>query len=174
MIKEEIHIEPVTKDDLDVLRELSISTFYESFILANSEKNMQDYINIHLTREKLTMELEDSNSKFYFVLLDGNPVGYLKINTGKSQTELQSENSVEIERIYVDKNYQGKKLGQVLFEKATDVARDLKAQYLWLGVWEKNEGAMKFYERNGLEKFSEHLFKLGDDIQTDIMMRLKL
>ncbi|MBT6866610.1 MAG: GNAT family N-acetyltransferase, partial [Candidatus Marinimicrobia bacterium] len=34
--------------------------------------------------------------------------------------------------------------------------------------------AIKFYEKNGFVPFDKHIFKLGNDKQTDIMMKLKI
>lgn len=160
--------------DLEALRRISIDTFYESFRESNSEENMQDYINKFFSGEKIEAELKNPGSSFYFAMINGEPAGYLKLNTGQAQTELKDKNGIEIERIYVKREAQGKRIGQVLFDKAMEIAGDNNYDYLWLGVWEKNPGAIRFYERNGLKQFSSHTFKLGDDIQTDIMMRIDL
>jgi ribosomal protein S18 acetylase RimI-like enzyme len=169
-----IHISKLTLNDLPELRALSIETFYESFIHGNTTENMQHYIDNYFSEEKLSDELCNNNSAFYFALLNGAAIGYLKINWGNAQTELRNDAGFEIERIYVKKEFQGKKTGQLLFDKALQVATELGVDYLWLGVWEKNPGAIKFYERNGLQKFASHPFKLGDDIQTDILMKISL
>jgi ribosomal protein S18 acetylase RimI-like enzyme len=101
-------------------------------------------------------------------------VGYLKLNFGQSQTELKDSKALEIERIYVLKEFQGKNIGQLLYEKAIQIANQNNAEYVWLGVWEENEKAIKFYTKNGFVAFDKHIFKLGDDEQTDIMMKLTL
>jgi ribosomal protein S18 acetylase RimI-like enzyme len=87
---------------------------------------------------------------------------------------LQDNEALEIERIYVSKEFHGKKAGQVLYEKAMEVAKDKNADYVWLGVWEENQRAINFYKKNGFVEFDKHIFKLGNDEQTDIMMRLQL
>ena len=96
------------------------------------------------------------------------------MNTGDAQTELKDLNAFEIERIYVDKAYLGKKIGQLLFEKAIELAKSKNATYVWLGVWEENYRALAFYEKNGFVPFDKHVFMLGSDAQTDIMMKLLL
>jgi ribosomal protein S18 acetylase RimI-like enzyme len=101
-------------------------------------------------------------------------IGYLKLNTGHSQTELKDSRAVEIERIYVSKAFHGKNIGQLLYEKAIRSAREKKAEYVWLGVWEENTKAIGFYKKNGFVEFDKHIFRLGDDEQTDIMMRKKV
>jgi ribosomal protein S18 acetylase RimI-like enzyme len=101
-------------------------------------------------------------------------VGYLKINFGASQTELKDNEALEIERIYVLQAFHGKKLGQALYEKAISIAKEMKVKYVWLGVWEQNHRALQFYKKNGFVPFDTHIFKLGNDEQTDIMMKLAL
>lgn len=151
-----------------------MDTFYESFIWGNTEENLHQYMNAFFSHEKLYAEITNPSSEFYFALFNGHAIGYLKINVGNAQTELQNNNALEVERIYVKKEAQGKKTGQLLFDLAISIAKERKMDYLWLGVWEKNPGAIKFYQRNGLVQFATHSFKLGDDLQTDIMMKLDL
>lgn len=133
---------------------------------------MQKYLEEGFSTTKLTEELNDKNAAFYFAELDGKIIGYLKINTGQSQTELKDEKALEIERIYVLKEFHGKKVGQLLFEKAIQIAKDKNMDYVWLGVWEENPRAIRFYEKNGFVAFDKHIFKLGNDEQIDILMRL--
>ena len=111
---------------------------------------------------------------FYFAKIDNKIAGYLKVNTSTAQTELHDADALEIERIYVINEFQGKKIGQILFDKAIEIAKGQSLKYIWLGVWEKNEKAIQFYEKNGLVKFDTHIFKLGSDVQTDVMMKLVL
>lgn len=135
---------------------------------------MNNYLDEGFSFTKLTTELSDNNAEFYFAILDNNVIGYLKINFGQSQTELQDNKAVEIERIYVLKEYHGKKVGQLLYDKAIKIAKQKNADYVWLGVWEENPRAINFYKKNGFVEFDKHIFKLGNDEQTDIMMKLKL
>lgn len=169
-----IHIEKVTVNKIDQLQKIGRQTFFETFSAVNTEENMKKYLEEGFSIEKLTTELKDNNSEFYFATLDNNVIGYLKLNFGQSQTELQDDNALEIERIYVSKEFHGKKVGQLLYDKAIQIARQKKADYVWLGVWEENPRAINFYRKNGFVEFDKHVFKLGNDEQTDLMMKLKL
>lgn len=167
-----IAIRKITSRDVTELQNISKQTFFETFASDNSEENMKDYLENTFSVENLTAELNDTNSEFYFAELDGSSIGYLKVNEGASQTELKDKSALEIERIYVFKAYHGKKVGQILYDKAIELAKERKVKYLWLGVWEKNARAIRFYEKNGFITFDKHIFKLGNDSQTDIMMKL--
>ena len=164
----------ITSNEIDQLQKIGRQTFYETFSTGNTQENMQKYLDERFSIEKLTAELNDKNAMFYFAQLENKIVGYLKINFGDSQTELKDDKSLEIERIYVLKEFQGKKIGQILYDKAIEIAKQKDADYIWLGVWEENPRAIKFYKKNGFIEFDKHIFKLGNDEQTDIMMKLKL
>ncbi|MEX6690844.1 GNAT family N-acetyltransferase [Danxiaibacter flavus] len=170
----EIKIRRVSVDDVNELQEISRKTFSETFSGHNTQENMAKYLEEGLSVERLTGELSNEHSAFYFALDNNNAIGYLKLNFGASQTELRDNNAVEIERIYVLQAYQGKKVGQLLYEKAIEVAKQKNVRYVWLGVWEENLKAINFYKKNGFIEFDEHIFKLGDDEQTDIMMKKTL
>jgi ribosomal protein S18 acetylase RimI-like enzyme len=169
-----IEIREVGLSDLSALQKISIDTFFETFSAVNSPENMQKYLNENLSEEKLAEELNNPASTFYFAVDAGNIIGYLKVNTASAQTESVENNALEIERIYVVKEYHGKNIGQLLYEKAISVAKENKAPYVWLGVWEENPRAISFYKKNGFVEFDKHIFILGDDKQTDIMMKLIL
>ncbi|MNF16430.1 Protease synthase and sporulation negative regulatory protein PAI 1 [compost metagenome] len=52
-----------------------------------------------------------------------------------------------------------------------EVAVQEQVLYIWLGVWEENKRALRFYEKNGFTVFDKHIFRLGNDEQTDLMMK---
>lgn len=171
---EAISIEKATINNLAVLQKLGRRTFYETFAQTNSEEDMKSYLEESFATQKLTDELTDDNAAFYLAMLNETAVGYLKLNVGGSQTEINDSNALEIERIYVLKEYLGKSVGQLLFQKALEVAKNKDVDYVWLGVWEENHRAIRFYQKNGFLAFDKHIFKLGNDEQTDIMMKLIL
>jgi ribosomal protein S18 acetylase RimI-like enzyme len=157
--------------DLETLQNIGIQTFTETFAEDNTEEAMKKYLEESFNTEKIKSELNNPDSFFYIAWEEDNPVGYLKVNTGKAQTELQDESSLEIERIYVKKSHHGKKVGQLLYNQALETAQQLGKSYLWLGVWEKNLRAINFYSKNGFVEFDKHIFRLGEEEQTDLMMK---
>lgn len=171
---EAIAIVPVGINDIEKLQVISRATFSQTFTEHNSPEDMEAYLNTSFATEKLLGELNNPNSEFYFAQEFDKIVGYLKVNAGDAQTEQKEEDAFEIERIYVDAQFLGKKVGQLLFNKAIEIANTKKAAYVWLGVWEENHRALAFYAKNGFVPFDKHIFKLGNDAQTDIMMKLEL
>jgi diamine N-acetyltransferase len=169
-----IKVYKIEMKEIEQLQKIGKITFFETFAESNSEENMQKYLSEGFTIEKLTSELTNQNSEFYFAEFEKEIIGYLKINFGEAQTELKENKTLEIERIYVLKEFHGKSVGQLLYEKAIQIARNKNLEYVWLGVWEENPRAIQFYKKNGFVEFGKHIFKLGNDEQTDIMMKLKL
>ncbi len=171
---ENIIVRKVTLQDIARLQHIGRQTFTETFAAENSEENMTKYLDEKFAVEKLTAELGNEYSAFYFATLDNRVIGYLKLNTGQAQTEIKDKHAVEIERIYVLREFHGKSVGQLLYNKAIQVAGQLQANYIWLGVWENNRRAISFYTKNGFIEFDKHIFRLGAEEQVDIMMKKNL
>jgi ribosomal protein S18 acetylase RimI-like enzyme len=169
-----INIRQISIDDVLSLQKIGLGTFKETFSSNNTEENIKVYLDSAFTVNKLMTELNNPFSTFYFAELENDVIGYLKLNFGNAQTELKDNNAVEIERIYVLKKFHGMKVGQLLYEKAIEIARFNNAEYVWLGVWEENPRAISFYKKNGFVEFDKHLFNMGNEEQTDMMMKLQL
>ncbi|MCB0670125.1 MAG: GNAT family N-acetyltransferase [Saprospiraceae bacterium] len=164
----------VDTKDLDDLRQLSIETFVHAFGALNTKENMQLYLAQAFSIEQLNSELNNPDSFFYYVLQDKKIAGYLKLNSGRGQTEIKSANGLEIERIYVHPEFQGNGLGSKMLDFAKEIGNKLKKDFIWLGVWDQNQGAIRFYQRNGFYQFDSHAFMLGKDRQIDLLLRLDL
>jgi len=166
-----INIEEISIKQLQELQEIGKQTFYETFSESNNESDMNAYFAENNNSEKLKNELNNPNSKFFFANSNQKPIGYLKLNFNNAQTEINDPNAMEIERIYVLKTFQNKKVGQILLDKAIEIAKQKKNTYIRHGVWEQNLKAIRFYNKNSFFEFDKHIFKLGNDDQTDLMMK---
>lgn len=161
-------------DDLIALQEISYRTCHDTFAHLNTSSNMKAYLEKAFNYNQLRNELLNHNANFYFLYSEGELAGYLKINEYQVQTDIYDPKSIELERIYVKKAFQGKGLGRTLMDKATEVAIDRAKSYIWLGVWEKNDRAIQFYQDNGFYKTGEHSFFMGEEKQTDYIMKKDL
>lgn len=162
-----------TIEDLNVLLDISRVTFKDTYASQNDPEDFKNYMEEAFASDRIMQELSNGASLFYLAYADDEPVGYFKLNTEGGQTDINEPGSVELERIYLLKSYQGKQLGKELVRKALEVSKGLNASYLWLGVWNKNTRAIAFYEKNGFVKFGEHPFVIGQDKQTDWLMRME-
>ena len=169
-----ITIRYATGDDAELIADLSRKTFHETFGYVNTKENMDKFMNEQFTRQKLMSEVTEPGNTF-LLAFDGNiPVGYVRMREGQRFPEFGEKDSIEIVRIYVVNTYLGTGIGQQLMRQCIFVAKELKKDIIWLGVWEKNPRAIAFYTKWGFEKFNEHNFLLGDDLQKDWLMMKSL
>ena len=157
--------------DAKILTQLSITTFRDAFGPVNKQEDMDKYIAEEMNIERLTAELNDKDNLFFLVWYNGVLVGYAKLRTAKTPEELKNCNPVEIERLYIQQAYQSKKVGAAIMSYCIDYAKSQKYDTIWLGVWEHNNRAIKFYEEWDFVLFGAHSFVLGNDEQTDVLMK---
>lgn len=167
-------IKKVSINDIKKLQQISRQTFLETFGSQNSAEDMKEFLDTAYEEEKLKNEVENTNSIFYFLMVDNKIAGYLKVNEGDAQTEQVVPNALEVERIYLKQSFQHQGLGLVLIKLAEEIAKEKEKDNMWLGVWEKNYQARTFYEKNGFKRVSQHTFVVGEDPQTDLILVKKL
>ncbi|MEB2777256.1 GNAT family N-acetyltransferase [Algoriphagus sp. D3-2-R+10] len=158
--------------DLNSLVEMARISFVEAFSERNKIENVNSYLEEAFTEEQFAEEMESPASVFFLLEVDGELAGYSKVNFVPAQTDLNDNSSLEVARLYLLEKYIGLGLGKILLNHTINFAKLNRKKYLWLGVWEKNNRAIKFYEKNGLSIFSSHAFPFGDEIQTDFLMRI--
>ena len=163
-----------TLEDSQKLQEIGYETFKRTFEKQNSPKNMKIYLEEAFNIKQVEKELSNPSSQFFFVFLNEEVAGYLKVNTGDAQSEEMDDDSLEIERIYIINKFQKHGLGKHLFKKAMDIALESNKKRIWLGVWEKNENAISFYKKRGFVQTGAHSFYMGDEEQTDLIMTKSL
>lgn len=164
-------VKKCTSYDLFALEEISINTYKEAFGALNDEKIMSDYLESAFNLNTLYEELNNQFSEFYFLYYNNCIAGYFKINEHIAQTDIFDSKSIEIQRLYIKKEYQNIGLGKYIMDNIIKIAQIKEKLYLWLGVWDKNKGAIEFYEKNGFYIFSTHLFYMGNDMQNDFIMK---
>ena len=164
-----------TKADAALIADLSRETFYHAFAPANTKADMNKFMNEVFTSEKLMAEF-DLPDNIFLLAYNGNAIaGYVRMrDKTEPEISLGTSNVIEIARIYASTNAIGSGAGSALMNECISIAKNKKRDYLWLGVWEKNDKAIRFYERFGFKRFGDHKFVLGDDVQTDLLMAKKL
>lgn len=169
-----ITIRFATASDAELIADISRRTFYETFALHNSKDNMDKFMNEQFTKEALIKEAGAEDNIFFLAYNRKEPVGYARMREGENRPELNNKPSIEIARIYAVQSSIGKGVGKALMEKCIEVSIEKKKEIIWLGVWQKNDRAIAFYSKFGFQKFAEHDFVLGDDVQTDWLMKKPL
>jgi len=174
------NIEKCTFDQVHLLQKLAIKTYQETFAESNSDDLLQQYYKKSLNIAKLSAQLENTNSEFYFIYSapraepEAKLAGFLKLNIDDAQTDLLDPDALEVEKIYILKEFLSQGLGKQMISFAINRAQQNNKKYLWLGVWENNFSALNFYKKMGFEQFGEHGFDMAGDIQTDLLLRKDL
>jgi ribosomal protein S18 acetylase RimI-like enzyme len=167
----EITIEKFGVERVDLLLEVGLAAFKAAFESDNDPKDFNDYVSKAFDLNVLDEELRNGASEFYFAKRNKEIAGYLKLNHPPAQGENFGNCCLEIQRIYSLPAYYGKGVGEALMEKSIAVAREHSYDFVWLGVWEHNPRAIRFYVKQGFEVFGSHPFLFGSDLQTDLLMR---
>lgn len=170
---DQIHIRPATQGDARLLTDLSYTTFWDAF--AHHPKNAPDdlthYMRQAFSIEQITAELADSKSIFLVGEIEEMAAGYAKLIADNIEQGITAERPIELSRLYSHQEYLGKGVGQNLMEACFERARNDGHDVMWLGVWEYNPRAQRFYEKNGFGVVGKHTFQLGSDPQTDLLMQ---
>ena len=170
----DIRIQEATKADAALIADLSRQTFYDSFAADNTKEDMDKFMNEQFTREGLMEEVGAAGNVFLLAYEGDEVVGYARMRQTPDPIKAESEPAIEIARIYAVQKSIGKGVGSALMQWCIDFARQKNARVIWLGVWEKNYKAIAFYTKWGFEQFSEHVFMVGNDAQTDWLMKKEL
>lgn len=171
MFDEKVKIEKCDLKNLDELIEIGKVTYLDTFQGSCSDDVIKKYLEEAFERNKIREEIMNKDSEFFFIYVDNEVSGYLKLNINSAQSDLKSENGLEIERLYIKYQYKSIGLGKLLIRYGLKRAEKLRKGFVWLGVWEKNSAAIGFYMKNGFSEIGVHDFIMGDEVQNDLIMR---
>lgn len=172
----QILIRQAVPEDAKLLTDLAYTTFWDAF--AHHPKNAPDDLNYYMrqafNQEQITAELSDARNIFLIAEIEGEAAGYSKIIIDNIEPGVTAERPVELSRLYSQQKHLGQGVGQTLMDACFERAKADGRDVMWLGVWEYNPRAQRFYEKNGFEVVGSHVFLLGKDPQTDLLMRREL
>ena len=175
-MENKISICPATLEDAQVLTNLSYITFRDAF--AHHPKNAPDdlahYMRQAFSLEQITAELAAAKNLFLLAEIEGELAGYAKLIFDNIEPGITAEKPVELSRLYSHQKFLGKGVGQALMNACFENAKGKGCDAMWLGVWEFNPRAQRFYEKHGFCLVGEHTFQLGSDPQTDFLMQKEL
>lgn len=173
-MKPEPELRAAVEADLDSLTKLARSSFIATFAAVNTAEDMKDYLQRAFAVEVMQAELSDNHNSFIVAEIDAELAGYAKLRRGSHEPCITAEGHIEMERLYTATELIGRGVGAMLMQKSIEMARAERCEVLWLGVWEKNAAAIRFYQREGFIDVGSHPFMLGSDRQVDRIMQLAL
>jgi diamine N-acetyltransferase len=171
---EKIIIRRSNFEDTAAMRDVAIGSYTDTFADSNTPENMEAFFTESYSLSKLQDEYYEPLSVLYLACDGEKVVGFLRLRVNDEVKNELGENTIELQRLYIDTAYHGKQIGKHLMEKALIYARENRYDWIWLGVWERNFNAQHFYTKWGFEKFGEHVFQMGDDPQIDWLLKKKL
>jgi ribosomal protein S18 acetylase RimI-like enzyme len=169
-----VTIRIASRNDVSLLAELSAATFRSTFAKDNTPEDMEAYLTENFSEEKLEQELSDPLATFFIAELSSKPLGYAKLHMGPPDASVTGAKPMELVRLYVLPEGIGRGIGARLMQECIETAAGRGLETLWLGVWEHNHRAIRFYQKWGFEEVGSHIFQLGGDAQTDLIMQKSL
>jgi ribosomal protein S18 acetylase RimI-like enzyme len=165
----QLTIRRATLSDAEKLTDLSKQTFYDTFTGTCTEEDMQQFLEQYFNLELVKSELANEDDFYFFGEFNGKPVAYIRMMEDYSGFSLMKQwKALELKRIYVDQSFHGKGLAKELMNFVENFAKEKDYEVLWLGVWEHNERAKKFYQKSGFSDSGHtHFFPIGATPQTD-------
>jgi ribosomal protein S18 acetylase RimI-like enzyme len=171
-----LNIRQATIKDAETLSSIGWQSFDEAF--ADHPKNHPDdmhaYMNDAFSEATIKSDLLDEKTIYLIAELDGEAAGYAKIKLDAREEGVSGERLLELCRLYALAKFIGKGVGKNLMLEIFKIAEETSRDTVWLGVWEYNFRAQKFYEKFGFEKCGEHVFQLGSDPQIDWLLQKKI
>jgi diamine N-acetyltransferase len=171
---EDVRIVECGPADAEELADIGRATFLDTYSAETSPDDMREFLRDAYRPQTVRAELEAPGSRFFIARAGGAAAGYLKLNTGDAQGERLEGVGVEIEAIYVHRRFQGMGIGNLMLAHARAEAEAIGADHIWLGVWEQNRPAIRFYERMGFIEIGSRPFRFGSVEHTDLIMRCDL
>ena len=169
-----IEIREAEFSDVAAIREVAIQSYVDTFAEVNTPENMATFLNDAYSQQKLEQEFHEPRSLLYLACAGTRMAGFLRLRKSAEVEYKLGSNTIELQRLYIHKDFQNQKVGKMLMQKAINYSIASNFEWIWLGVWERNFNAQRFYEKWGFEKFGEHVFQMGDDPQIDWLLKKKL
>jgi ribosomal protein S18 acetylase RimI-like enzyme len=168
----ELHVRRATAADVPGLAAFAARAFTAAFGGDNDPDDLRRYVDAAFAPEQVAAELA-SDDAVVLVAHDGGAtdalVGYAHLQVA-ARAEVEGRRQIQLVRLYVEPSAIGAGRGGALLERCLRAAAALDRDAIWLGVWEHNTRAVRFYERWGFRTVGTVGFRLGTELQTDLVM----
>ena len=168
-----MEIRYATQNDAKTLSEIGAETFWDTYHTDShlEQKFIREHIAKTFSLDQIERELKREDIIYLIAENEMEKIGYVRLLPENTRDEINADKPIEISRIYLRKNFWGKKLGSTLLEKCFEEAKKQNCDVIWLSVWKYNERAIKFYEKFDFKKVGEHIFDLAGSPQIDFVMQ---
>lgn len=160
--------------DVDTIVSLGRKTFEETYGDSNNKEAVAGYVDQVFIHDAIAREMNIFGERFFIAYIGDLPVGFTKLSENRIPKGLNGKKKIQVERIYVLKEYQGSKIGTELIEKVLEVAKAEGYKIVWLSVWQKNNKAVQFYQKAGFVIYDTDVFQFGEDVHDDFLMKKEI
>ena len=170
MANQKLTLRRATRRDAGLIADLGYRTFKASFWADNRPEDMEQYLSQNFSKARIESQLAEPDSIFFLACEKGKEIGYIMLRTAETPDSVTGTKPVELVRIYIEESIIGKGYGSAIMQSCLEAAKSDGHRTIWLGVWEKNLRAIRFYEKWGFKKVGTQKFVLGSDVQNDYIL----
>lgn len=168
-----LEIRQANVEDANLIAVLGSVTFYEAYFEQDAPADLANYCVESFAPEKIRQEIENTASTFFIAYHNGKSVGYAKLRDGEKADGV-AENSIELQRIYTLERVWGKSVGEALLQNCFRHAKERGFKHIWLGVWEENIRAQKFYVKHSFHRVGTITFPYGETVGINLVLEREL
>jgi ribosomal protein S18 acetylase RimI-like enzyme len=162
---------PLLRRLLPVARRIFSETFGADYDPVEFERFCDS---VYLPGGSMAQDFETRGVRWQLAAIRGEPIGYAKLTPLRAPFPNAARGAVELQQIYVVREWHGRGVANRLMDWGLNAARALGAPEVYLTVFDHNERAKRFYARHGFEDVGRCTFQLGDRIDDDRIWRLTL
>jgi ribosomal protein S18 acetylase RimI-like enzyme len=156
--------------DAAALAAFAESAFRATFGAQNSAENMDAHCAAAYGESIQAREIAAPDLETLVAVQGDQLIGYAQLRWGAAAECISAVKPAEILRLYVDQAQHGKGVARELMDRLFALAGAGGADLIWLGVWEHNPRAIAFYRKHGFTPAGDHVFRLGNDPQRDLIL----
>jgi diamine N-acetyltransferase len=149
-----IDIQLIQPEHLRLLHAICIDSYSQNFAHHWEEGGLENYLDDVFGAQKLRTELLNKSILYYVAFMEEQPVAFMKLNLASNLPGLNTDEGLELDKVYILPAFKGKGIGKILLDKAFETAKINKKKVFWLCVIDTNKEAISFYEKTGFKLHS--------------------
>jgi diamine N-acetyltransferase len=160
-------IHPATAEDAAPLAAFAAQAFTDTYRELSDAQEIADYVAEHFRPGIMAGVIGDPACSTLLLRVGGELAGYAILKAEPAPACVTQRLPLKLWRLYLGAGFIGQGLGARLMAAVHAEARRRGAQTLWLGVYDRNLRAVRFYERFGFAKVGGQEFLFGGQIYID-------
>ena len=157
--------------DAAALAHLAATAFAAKFGYLYPPEVLRDFLHRTHAEPVVAAQLADPTFTIWVVPGDGRLLAYAMLAPCRLPHPGVTPSCIELRRLYTAPNATGTGLGTLLMLQAILPAIAAHHGDAWVGVYEENHGARRFYARHGFETVGAYDFMVGPVNDRDLILR---